>query len=147
MIIYLDNCAFNRPFDDQSQIRIRIETEAKLFVQREIKEGRIDLIWSYLNESENADNPFLYRKNSIDRWKDIAKIRIIESQTLLTNSKNLLKLGLRPKDALHLACAIEGKAEFFLTTDDGILRKSNNYSGVMILNPVDFIGEIERNDY
>ncbi len=28
MLIYLDNCCFNRPFDDQKQIRIHIETEA-----------------------------------------------------------------------------------------------------------------------
>ena len=36
MVIYLDNCCFNRPFDDQKQIRIQIETEAKLYIQREI---------------------------------------------------------------------------------------------------------------
>ena len=29
MKLYLDNCCFNRPFDDQSQLRIRLETEAK----------------------------------------------------------------------------------------------------------------------
>jgi hypothetical protein len=28
--LYLDNCSFNRPFDDQSQLKIRLETEAKL---------------------------------------------------------------------------------------------------------------------
>jgi hypothetical protein len=30
MKIYLDNCCFNRPFDDQSHLRIRLEAEAKL---------------------------------------------------------------------------------------------------------------------
>lgn len=30
MRVYLDNCMFNRPFDDQGHIRIRLETEAKL---------------------------------------------------------------------------------------------------------------------
>ncbi len=30
MRIYLDNYCFNRPFDDQSQIRINLEAEAKL---------------------------------------------------------------------------------------------------------------------
>ncbi len=44
MIIYLDNCCFNRPFDDQSQIRINIETQAKLFVQQQIKDGEIDFV-------------------------------------------------------------------------------------------------------
>ena len=147
MRVYLDNCTFNRPFDDQSQIRIRIETEAKLFIQREIKEGRIDLIWSYINESENSDNPFHDRKNSIGRWKQFAKIKLDETRNLLETAANLVKSGLRSKDALHLACAIEGKAQFFLTTDDGILRKLADYSKVKILNPVDFIGEVERNDY
>jgi len=32
--LYLDNCCLNRPFDDQIQQRIYLETEAKLFIQR-----------------------------------------------------------------------------------------------------------------
>lgn len=27
MIIYLDNCCYNRPFDDQTQERIHLESE------------------------------------------------------------------------------------------------------------------------
>ena len=44
MRIYLDNCIFNRPFDDQSQIRIRLEAEAKLFIQDKIKNNEIELV-------------------------------------------------------------------------------------------------------
>ena len=33
MRVYLDNCCYNRPFDPQEQLRIRLETEAKLEVQ------------------------------------------------------------------------------------------------------------------
>lgn len=43
MRIYLDNCCFNRPFDDQSQLRIRLETEAKLVVQDLIRSRRLEL--------------------------------------------------------------------------------------------------------
>ena len=43
---YLDNCCFNRPFDNQEQTRIRLEAEAKLRIQEEIREGRIELAWS-----------------------------------------------------------------------------------------------------
>ena len=39
MKIYLDNCCFNRPFDDQSQIKIHIEAQAKLDIQKNIKQG------------------------------------------------------------------------------------------------------------
>ena len=61
--VYLDNCCFNRPFDDQSQLIIRLETEAILFIQEEIKNGNIELVWSYILEQENDDNPFERRAN------------------------------------------------------------------------------------
>ena len=31
--VYLDNCSYNRPFDDQKQLRISLETQAKLYIQ------------------------------------------------------------------------------------------------------------------
>ncbi len=51
MRVYLDNCSFNRPFDDQSQLRIRLEAEAKLYVQQKVREGRLELAWSYILEA------------------------------------------------------------------------------------------------
>ncbi len=53
MRVYLDNCAFNRPFDDQSQIRIRLESEAKLYIQEKIEKKEIELVWSYILDIEN----------------------------------------------------------------------------------------------
>ena len=46
MRVYLDNCCFNRPFDDQTPLSIRLETEAKLYVQDQIKNGALSLGWS-----------------------------------------------------------------------------------------------------
>jgi hypothetical protein len=37
--VYLDNCSFNRPFDDQMQLKVILETEAKQFIQRQILTG------------------------------------------------------------------------------------------------------------
>ena len=51
--VYLDNCCFNRPYDDQSQPLIRLETEAKLLIQQEIVDNRLDLIWSFILHYEN----------------------------------------------------------------------------------------------
>ena len=48
MKVYLDNCCYNRPFDDQSQMKISLETQAKLYVQDQIKKGNYDLVWSYV---------------------------------------------------------------------------------------------------
>ncbi len=109
--VYLDNCVFNRPFDDQTSIRIKLETEAKLY--------------------ENEQNPFMERKEAIKEWKKLAVIDIEESEIILNKAKELMKIGLKSKDALHIACAIEGKAEYFLSTDDKILRCSRQIGPVV----------------
>ncbi len=59
MRIYLDNCIFNRPFDDQRQIRIRLETEAKLYIQNMIANNLLELAWSYILDFENSQNPYV----------------------------------------------------------------------------------------
>ncbi|CAN5408286.1 hypothetical protein BH10ACI1_BH10ACI1_21920 [soil metagenome] len=69
MKIYLDNCTFNRPFDNQNGIRVRIETEAKLYIQEQIEAGKLNLVWSYILDFENEQSPFIERKISISKWK------------------------------------------------------------------------------
>ena len=49
MRIYLDNCCFNRPYDDQSFLRVHFETQAKLAVQNMIKLGELQLVTSYID--------------------------------------------------------------------------------------------------
>ena len=83
MRIYLDNCVFNRPFDDQSHLRVRMETEAKLYIQARIKQGDLQLVWSYILEFENVQNPFQARKQTIAQWKNLASVLIPETSGLL----------------------------------------------------------------
>ena len=65
MRVYLDNCSYNRPYDDQSQLRISLETQAKLQIQRMIKDKKLDLVSSYVLAYENSRNPNESKKNSI----------------------------------------------------------------------------------
>ena len=123
MKIYLDNCCFNRPFDDQTQLRIRLEAEAKLTIQEEIRNGAIQLVWSYILDYENSKNPFRERKIQIRAWRTYAQEDVEESEELLAIAKKIQQLGLKKMDALHIASAIVSKADYFLTTDDGILKK------------------------
>jgi len=138
MLVYLDNCCFNRPFDDQSQVRVLLETEAKLVVQELIRSGNIQLVWSYIMDFENDANPFEDRRNSISLWRDLAVIDILESFNVIARAEDLSRLGLKAKDCLHLSCAIEGGCDIFLTTDKGILNKARFIQELAILNPVDY---------
>jgi len=142
-IIYLDNCVFNRPFDDQSSIHIKLETEAKLYIQGKIIEGKLKVIWSYILDYENEQNPFEERKNAIREWKHYAILDIEESNSVLEKAKKLVKIGLKSKDALHIACAIEGKAEYFITTDDKILKKTKGLKEIKVIDPIQFIKILE----
>lgn len=40
--IYLDMCCYNRPYDDQSQLKVAMETQSKLYIQSLIKDKKLD---------------------------------------------------------------------------------------------------------
>ena len=141
MRIYLDNCCFNRPFDDQREIRVRIEAEAKLFVQDLIRVGSLELVWSYILDFENAVNPFEERRTTIGAWRQLATHDIGETLEIVQQAGFFAELGLRSKDALHLACALAGGCKYFLTTDDGILKRGKNALGIVVVDPATFVRE------
>jgi predicted nucleic acid-binding protein len=142
MRIYLDNCCFNRPFDDQSQIRIRLESEAKLRIQNDIMENKFELVWSYILEAENNLNPFEERTNAIAGWKRPTVVEIKENKKILKMANKLKEIGLRSKDTLHISCAISAGCKYFLTTDDKILNKNNSIKEITIIDPIGFIKEV-----
>ncbi|MBI4685727.1 MAG: PIN domain protein [Nitrospirae bacterium] len=142
MKIYLDNCCFNRPFDDQSQIRIRIETEAKLKIQEEVRSGKIQLIWSYILDYENNRNPYIERKVRINGWKKYALQDIEENPEVLKTANLLNQIGIQKIDSLHISCAVFSKCDYFLTTDDKILQKADQIDYIKINDPIGFIKEV-----
>ena len=81
----MDNCCFNRPFDDQRKIRIKLEAEAKLYIQEKIRRKEFELAWSYILDHENQANPFGERKRAIQQWKHLAVIDVGETPEILEN--------------------------------------------------------------
>lgn len=142
MKLYLDNCCFNRPFDDQTQIRIRLETEAKLKIQEEIRSGRFELIWSYILDYENNKNPFQERKEQIKAWREYAALDIQENPEIIEMGNSLTKKGFMKIDSLHIATAIFSECNYFLTTDDKILNKARLLEGILVNDPIGFIKEV-----
>ena len=137
--IYLDNCCFNRPFDPQDDIRIRLESEAKLEIQERVQNKKLDLVWSYILDFENNANPFDERKEVISEWRKYASVDIEESKELLEKAEFIAKKGIGKKDSLHIACAIIAGCDYFLTTDDEILRRMKNQDEIKVVDPTDFL--------
>lgn len=139
MLVYLDICCFNRPFDDQSQLRVRLESEAKLSIQEQIRAGAIDLAWSYMIDFENSANPYQERRDTIAKWRNLATKDIDASPEIIASSETMNRMGFSKKDSIHLACAIAMGCDRFLTTDDGVLKRRLLVNEIAILNPLDYV--------
>ena len=92
----------------------------------------------------NVRGPFPYheRQRAIKVWGNYAIVDIVEKHSVLEKGGELMQLGLRTKDALHIACAIEAKCECFITTDDKMLNKSSSIIELTITDPIDFIRKV-----
>lgn len=140
--VYLDNCCYNRPFDDQNSIKIFFETEAKLFIQEKIKLGELELVWSFILDYENNQNMDTGRKEEIFKFEKYAKVYFVGTNKTGILSEKFYSLGIKKKDSIHLACAVETNCDYFITTDFGILKKKSLFSEILIINPIDFIIQI-----
>ncbi|MBF0102514.1 MAG: PIN domain-containing protein [Desulfobacterales bacterium] len=144
MRIYIDNCCFNRPYDNQIYDIIRLETEAKIFVQNCIKDNKIELVWSFILDFENSANPYKERRESIKEWRSISAENIKPTEKIRNYANELKNLyGIKPKDSLHVACAIEAKCKYFLTTDKILIKKTMKLKEIKAINPLEFITLLE----
>ena len=140
MKVYLDNCCFNRPYDDQSQIRISLETQTKLYVQDLVKNKEIALVTSYVLWYENSQNPYETKKKAISEFlqkNSVEYIDVDKSGIIKTKAEEIMKTGVKMKDAYHVACAVCASCDCFLTTDDRLLRYRTDE--IQIINPIDFV--------
>lgn len=145
MKVYLDNCCFNRPYDDQTPLQIRLETEAKMQIQDEIRSKKIELGWSFILDYENSQNPMEERKKEIALWKELSNSYAEESQNILSTMNEIINTGIKPLDALHISCSIELKCDYFVTVDKGILKKKEILNKkIKILNPIEMIYLLEE---
>ena len=146
MRIYLDNCCYNRPFDKQNQLRIRLETEAKLHIQRMMRLGIVEYAWSDILSQEISDSPFPARQEKIFEWEDGAAANVPITSEIVVKASALVARGLGKADALHVACAEAAGCDWFFTTDKPLLKKLRQYGGMRIANPMEFLVEDENDD-
>ena len=139
MRIYFDVCCLNRPFDDQAQDRIHLEAEAVIAILRHIEHHDWLLIGSGIINHEINKIPNDERKARLRSLIKDAGVFIAISQETHLRAIHIQKLGIRAHDALHVACAEQGKADVLLSTDDNfikIAKRNLGEIGVEIENPL-----------
>ena len=143
--LYLDNCCFNRPYDDQQQTRIHLESLAKLHIQQSIAKNEFDFVWSFVLEYENSKNPFQLRRETIRKfsYRCVQYVDESNAEIIKVIARPVVETGIRDKDALHVACAIFSSCDYVLTTDDRLLKYVSEQ--IKIINPLQFVSEMEGN--
>lgn len=143
--IYLDVCCLNRPFDDQSQERIRLESEAIVLIISRLQSG--DWVWlgGDAIDYEIDQTPDPERQRRVRVLATAIQHSVPLTQTEVTKAKELQSLGFKQWDALHLACAESGQADVFLTTDDRLRRLAHRVAAqlkVRVENPLTWLTEV-----
>ena len=141
MRVYLDNCCYNRPFDPQTDLRIHLETVAKVRVQTLMKSGAVEYVWSDALDYELGQSPNFQEPDMIAPWKNNAVEMVPVDDALICRGEEIERYGLKAMDAIHVACAEAASCDWFLTTDRGITKKLHAIGGMRIANPVDFVME------
>ena len=73
--IYLDTSAYNRPFDDQTQPKIFLESQAVAIILQMVEMGMIELASSSVLEYENGRNPYPIKQTAMSRSLQMAQLR------------------------------------------------------------------------
>ena len=135
--VYLDTSVLNRPFDDQTQPRVWLETQAFVVVLQMVEAGTVELASSSALRYENSRNPFPLRRSWVSRCLALARQQRQVDELTSARAAELEAGGLQAIDALHIACAEAASSDYFLTCDDAVVRR---YRGqVKVSNPVDFV--------
>jgi predicted nucleic acid-binding protein len=139
--IYLDTSVYNRPFDDQTQPRIWLETLALALILQLVEAGEATLVNSSVLEFENSKNPFSLRQDWMARCLEQATAYQRVNASIREHAETLEGYGLRAIDALHVACAEAAGADYFLTCDDRLLKKQKHIN-ISSMNPLDFVQKV-----
>lgn len=146
-MIYLDVCCLNRPFDDQTQERIRLESEAVLAILFGCQMGKWYLVGSEVINYEISLTPDDERKEKVLTLASLARDIIVVDKNIKKRAGNLINIGFKDYDALHLACAESVFAEVLLTTDDKLLHNYKKNKGIIkvrVENPVIWLMEVTQ---
>jgi hypothetical protein len=142
--LYLDTCCLNRPFDDQSQERVRAETWAVLLILANVVIGSWELIGSDVVDEEISNIRDPARRLQVRGMARAGTIHVAVERDHALRGNALEAMGFSTYDALHIACAEGAGADVVLTTDDAMLRRSRRVRHAMhvrVENPVTWMQE------
>ena len=149
MRIYLDCCCYSRPFDDLSNSRVRLEAEAVLAILSRVEANEVELITSDALELELSFTPDEQKRQGAASFLALSDEKVPLTEPLIAEAESLEQQGFGAFDALHLASARTGRADFLLTVDERLRRRASRVLtafGPKFISPVEFVLGIEGDE-
>jgi predicted nucleic acid-binding protein len=143
--VYLDTSAYNRPFDDQTQPKIFLESQAVVIILQMVETRIVDLVSSSVLEYENSRNPYPLKQEAMNRYLQMAKARQVVDEAIRQRSEELGHNGLKAVDALHVACAEMLRSDDLITCDKQLINRCAGLT-LKVVNPVAFVLEVNGGD-
>ena len=141
--LYLDVCCYCRPFDDQTQERIRLEAEAVLLILNRCQKGIWELMGSDVIDFEISKIRDPIKKYKVESLYSIHTYKVKVDDRIHLRAKKLQRMRFKALDALHIACAEAGKADVMLTTDEDLIKRaSRSVLNVDVKNPCVWLLEV-----
>ena len=123
-LVYLDNCALQRPLDDRTQFRVHTEADAVSAIIAAVEAGRLQLVTSVPLRAESGAATDTTRRDFAEEALALAEVDASLSDEVEEQARRFEELGMKPLDALHVASAMAVEANYFCTTDDRLLKKA-----------------------
>jgi predicted nucleic acid-binding protein len=144
MRVYLDTSVYNRPFDDQTQAKVFLETQAVLIILQKVEDKEIELVNSPILEYENNRNSQILQQYNMNRYLKMATFTQPKTINIEERAKQLEKDGIKALDALHVASSEISKSDYFITCDKRLINRCQILATIKTVNPIDFIQEVEN---
>lgn len=140
MVIYLDSCCYNRPYDTADQLTVVLEAQCKLYIQQLVKDGFITLVSSYMVRYESSQNPYAERRENIEAYiRQYSSVYVSDErkEEIEQAAADIMRTGVKFKDACHVASAIYAKCNYFITTDKRLLKYKSPQ--IKLVTPIEFV--------
>ena len=146
MRIYFDMCSLQRPLDDQTQLRVLVETQAVLGILALCESGAVELIASDALVFETEANPDVVRRDYAAQAISMATEFVPTDDQIKGKARKFVASGIKPLDALHLASAVYSQVDYFCTCDDRFLKKARSLdtSPTIVVSPVELVAELQK---
>ncbi len=139
MKVYLDNCCYNRVFDDRSNIKNYLEREAILIVMQKAFDNELQIVGSDILKVEMSKIRNEDKRNNVEGLYHALVVNSVKTTYEISQRAVQIReaSNIRNFDSLHLASA-EVETDVLLTTDMKFLKNSQRVNTkIAVKNPIE----------